>query len=46
MAIELKDKIRIKRLEIASEGDVEKKAKLQAQLKKLLLKQQLQNLNK
>ena len=46
MAINLKTRIQVKRLEIAGESDAERKAKLQDQLKKLLLKQQLQNLNK
>lgn len=46
MAIDIDGKLKLKRLELSLEQDNEKKAKLQDQIRKLMLKKQLQNLNK
>lgn len=41
----IEDKIRVKQLEISTEKDQSQKAKLQLQLRKLLLKKQEEDLN-
>ena len=41
----IEDKIRVKQLEISTEKDQSQKAKLQLQLRKLLLKKQEKDLN-